>query len=109
MSKFAVRVTAFRPFQRNTLRGFCTVHVGEMHLTIHDIGVHQHANGVRWAALPGKPVLDRDGTAKRTRDGRIEYARLLSFDSRAVSDAFAAAVIVALLDHDEIAFDREGV
>jgi hypothetical protein len=106
MAKLTVTVTEFRPFPRNTLRGFCTVQVGEMHLIIHDIGVHQHANGARWVALPAKPVVNRDGAAKRTGDDRIEYVRLFSFDSRTVSDAFAAAVIAALLEFDPEAFDE---
>jgi hypothetical protein len=107
--KLTVTAAEFRAFRRNTLRGFATVHIGEMHLTIHDVGVHQHDNGKRWVSLPAKPVLDRDGNPKRTGDGRIEYARLFGFDSRAVGYAFSAAVIAALLDHDENAFDREGV
>ena len=49
--KFTVKVTDFRPFRRNTLRGFATVHVDE-HLTLHDIAVHQHDSGARWVGLP---------------------------------------------------------
>jgi hypothetical protein len=107
--KLTITVTDFRPFRRNTLRGFATIHIDELHLTIHDIAVHQHDNGARWVGLPAKPVIDSGGIAKRTSDGKLEYAKLLSFDSRTVSDAFAAAVIAALLEHDAEAFDREGV
>jgi hypothetical protein len=104
--KLTVTVTAFRPLNRNTLRGFATVNIAEMHLTIHDVAVHQHASGARWAALPAKPVVDRDGKVRRTSDGKIEYARLFSFDSRAVGDAFSAAVIAALIEFAPAAFDR---
>ena len=39
--------------------------------------------------LPAKPIIDRDGNAKRTGDGQIEYVKLFGFDSRAVADAFS--------------------
>ena len=107
--KFTVKVTDFRAFRRNTLRGFATVHVDELQLTLHDIAIHQHDSGARWLGLPAKPVVDASGNIKRTTDGKIEYVRLFTFDARAVSDAFSAAVIAALLDHDAKAFDREGV
>ena len=101
--KLTVKITEFRAVRRNTLRGFATVLIPEMHLSIHDIGVHQHDNGKRWVSLPAKPVLDRDGNPTRTSEGRIEYARLFSFDSRAVSDAFSAAVIAAVVEFDPAA------
>ena len=107
--KFTVKVTDFRAFRRNTLRGFATVRVDELQLTIHDIAVHQHDSGARWVGLPSKPLVDSGGNIKRTTDGKIEYVRLFTFDARAVSDAFSAAVITALLDYDQKAFDREGV
>jgi hypothetical protein len=107
--KLTITCTDFRPFHRNTLRGFATIHIDELKLTIHDIAVHQHDNGSRWVSLPAKPIVDREGNVKRTGEGKLEYAKLLSFDSRAVSDAFAAAVIAALLERDAQAFDREGV
>jgi hypothetical protein len=54
-------------------------------------------------------VIDSGGVAKRTAEGRLEYIRLFSFDSRAVADAFSTAVIAALLARDAKAIDREGV
>jgi hypothetical protein len=105
MLKLAVTVTAFRPIRRGTLRGFATIFIAELHLIVHDVAVHQHVGGAHWVSLPARPVLDQDGQAKRNRDGRIEYATLLGFDSRAVSDAFSAAVITALLEFAPGAFD----
>jgi hypothetical protein len=105
--KHTVAVTAFRPFHRGTLRGFATVHINELHLVVHDIAIHQQAGGACWAALPAKPLLDRDGNPKRTSAGKIEYARILNFDSRAVADAFGDAVIEALLTFSPSVFDNE--
>jgi hypothetical protein len=103
--KFTITVTDFRAHHRNTLRGFCMVHVDELKLTLHDVAIHEHANGSRWVSLPAKPVIDNSGNVKRNAEGRIEYAKLFSFDTRGVSDAFSAAVITALLERDARAFD----
>lgn len=98
MSKLNIRVTEFKPVERNTLQGFCTIRIAEMRLTIHDIAVHQKG-AERWCQLPSKPQLSRDGVALRDRQtGKILYATLLEFDSKAVRDAFNRAVIAALLD-----------
>ena len=107
--KFTITVTDFRPRRSNTLRGFATVNIGERKLTLHDVLIHQHANGKRWVGLPAKPVIDSGGVAKRKADGKIDYAPLFSFDSPAVRDAFSSAVIKALLEHDAEAFDHEVV
>jgi hypothetical protein len=107
--KFTITVTDFRPLRRNTLRGLAVVHVDELKLSLHDVAIHQHENGSRWVGLPGKAVIDRDGNVRRKADGRVEYVSSFSFDTRAVSDAFSAAVIAALLERDARAFEREGV
>jgi hypothetical protein len=39
--------------------------------------------------------------------GKIEYFHLMTFDSRAVSDAFSAAVIRAMLEFAPSAFEDE--
>lgn len=109
MNKLTVTCTSFKPLHRNTLVGFASIHIAELRLTIHDVAVHQHEGGARWAQLPSKPILDRNGVAKRNAQGKIEYCRLFDFDSRAVSDAFSNAVINALLQFEPRAFDVEYV
>jgi hypothetical protein len=104
--KLNVVVTAFKPFHRGTLAGFANIFVAEMHLIIRDIAVHQSSYGARWVQLPAKPLLDPGGDAKRTSDGRIQYVPVLHFDSRAVSEAFSAAVCSALIRFDPNAFSE---
>jgi len=106
-AKLTVTCTAFKPLHRNTLIGFASIHIAELRLTIHDVAVHQHEGGARWAQLPSKPMLDRTGVPKRNAQGKIEYSRLFEFDSRAVSDAFSKAVIDAVLAFEPRAFDVE--
>jgi len=69
--KVSIACTDFRPFHRNTLRGFATVKLPDLRLTIRDIAVHQHTSGSRWAQLPAKPMIDNAGVAKRTAEGRV--------------------------------------
>ena len=65
MAKLTISCVAFTPYRRNTLYGFATVRLPELKLCIHDVAQHQYASGARWAALPAKPVIDRNGIAKR--------------------------------------------
>jgi hypothetical protein len=98
----------FRPVPRGSLIGFATIHINEIRLTIHDVAVHRHANGARWAQLPARPVVDRNGVAQRDpKTGKVAYQRLFAFDSKAVADAFSHAVIEALLVLVPDALDAE--
>jgi hypothetical protein len=96
MSKLAVTCEGWRSLQRNTLRGFATIHIDELALTIHDVAVH--AKGpTAWAALPARPWVK--GTEVVTdANGKIQYSPILEFGSKEVRDAFSAAVIRAVRD-----------
>ena len=105
MPKLNVVVTHFRPLHRNTLRGFCNVYIVEPHLVVRDVAVHQYASGGSWVVLPARPIVD-NGVLRLTDAGKIEYAPVLSFDSRAVGEAFSKATIAALLRFKPDAFDE---
>jgi hypothetical protein len=103
--KLTVQIEAFTPRRSNTLVGFCTVAIPEMHLRIHDLTVH--AKGAsRWVSLPSKPWIDRDGVARRGDDGKIIYVPVLEFTDSATRTAFSAKVIAALLALAPAAFDE---
>jgi hypothetical protein len=104
--KLTVQVEAFTPRRSNTLVGFCTVTVPEMRLRIHDLTVHKK-NGSRWIGLPGKPIIDRDGTVRRDDRGKVAYVPVLEFADKATRDAFSAKVIASLLEFAPAAFDDE--
>ena len=104
MSKFTIECVGFTPYQRNTLRGFATIRLPELKLVIHDITIHQHDSGSRWASMPSKPLLDKSGVAKRTPAGKIEYTQLFEFEGRETRDAFSAAVVRAVLAFAPTAF-----
>jgi hypothetical protein len=54
MGKLTVRVESFTPRCKNTLRGFATVKIAELHLIINDVAIHTK-NGQTWAQLPSRP------------------------------------------------------
>jgi hypothetical protein len=88
------------------LRGFANIYVAELHMSICDLAVHEGASGARWVQLPAKPLLDDAGVAGRDGGGRIQYALIFNFDSRAVREAFSAAVCSALLRFEPDAFNE---
>jgi hypothetical protein len=103
--KLTITCQGFRPLERNTLRGFVSITIAELRLTIHDIAVHEKGES-RWAQLPAKPQV-RDGELVTDDAGKIQYWPIMEFASRAVRDAFSAAVIRALLEFAPAAFDKE--
>ena len=92
------------PRRSNTLHGFADVLLERTHLRIHDVALHEK-NGRRWAQLPGRPMIDRDGVALRDENGKTKYARILEFETREASDDFSRACIAAVLAQFPAAFD----
>jgi hypothetical protein len=95
----------WKALHRNTLLGFASIKIPELHLTIRDIAIHQK-NGHRWAQLPAKPQI-KDGAVVKDSTGRVVYFPMLAFDSREVANAFSAAVIDAILVHEPDAFSAD--
>jgi hypothetical protein len=102
MSKLTLVCKAFRPFEKNTLRGFAEIFVEGMQLTIKDVALHTK-NNARWAALPAKPML-KDGAVLKDADGKVQYVPVLEFSSRDVSNAFSVAAIEAVIKYAPNAF-----
>jgi hypothetical protein len=105
MSKLTITCEDFKPLRRNTLCGFATIKVEALRLTIKNIAIHEK-NGRRWAQLPAKPQI-KDGKVITDSSGKAQYAIIMQFDSREVSDAFSDAVIAAVLQHNPRAFDAD--
>ncbi len=95
--KFRVECLAWKPFERNTLRGFATIRICALRLTIEGVTIHEK-NGSRWAQLPARPQLDTDRNLIREPSGKVRCTKILSFDDRRVADAFSAAVVKAVED-----------
>ena len=84
-----------------SLRGFATVEMASG-LVIHDVSIHQR-DGSTWASPPAKPMLGRDGTQMRGKDGKALWAPIISFAAKATRDRWSAQVIAALhVAHPEV-------
>jgi hypothetical protein len=79
------------------LRGFADLWLRTARLNIHGCAVHEK-NDRRWVQLPARPQLDKDHNLVRGEDGRVQYAKVIDFDSREVADRFNAAALKAIED-----------
>jgi hypothetical protein len=88
------RLPRISPLVRNSLKGFATVRIKELRLTIKDVAVHE-SHGKLWAALPSKPQV-KDGRLITDAGGKVQYTPIFAFDDSEVRDAFSRAVIDAV-------------
>jgi hypothetical protein len=93
----------WKPVRRNTLVGFARVRLGRS-LIISDITVHVRY-GRRWAAMPARPQIDRDGTVLRDDGGKIKYAKILEWSDRDTAGSFSETVCSAVAPEHPDAFD----
>ncbi len=84
----------WKSMPRNSLRGFASVRLGAS-LIIKDVTVHA-SHGKRWAGLPGKPLIDAEGKAKRGQNGKPTYVPVMEWASKDAADRFSEAVIAAV-------------
>jgi hypothetical protein len=99
-----ISLLEWKPMRRNTLVGFGTIRVEAIGLTISDVSVHEK-NGSRWASLPSKAMVDRDGMVMRGDDGKVRYSPILQWRDRRTAERFSHALIEALLAAHPDAFD----
>ena len=92
-----VRCTAWKPFEPNTLKGFADLWLRTACLNIRGCAVHEK-NGKRWVQLPARPQLDPNRNLVRDASGKIQYAKVIEFDSREAAARFNAAVLKAVED-----------
>jgi hypothetical protein len=92
VSKLSITIADFRPLNKNALRGLATIRIAALRLEIRDVAVHQR-DDARWAALPARPQLDRNGNPIRdAATGKIAYSTVFEFIDRQTRDAFSRAV-----------------
>jgi hypothetical protein len=104
--RLSLECRSFRPFEKNTLRGFCDIFVRDLQLTIKDVSLHTKGSS-RWASLPARPMVLKDGTiAKDESTGKPKFVTILEFSSRDVASAFSSAVIAAVLERNPDAFGK---
>ncbi len=95
-----IECLSWRPYERNTLKGFADFFISGVGLNVRDCAIHEK-NGQAWVQLPAKPRLDKDRNLVRDpRTGKIEYTKILSFEDRQHADAFREAAIAALMKRE---------
>jgi hypothetical protein len=88
-----MRLVGWRPLRQGKLYGFAEIELMVVGLRIAEIPVLRGSEGP-WAALPGKPELERDGrTVRLGTDGKAVYRDLLAWRSRKLRDAFSKRVV----------------
>lgn len=89
-----IALLEWRPLIRNSLRGFATVRLGKS-LKIIDVPVHC-SYGRRWAQLPSKPQLDKEGVARKDGSGKVQYSPVIAWIDKETADRFSEGVIAAI-------------
>ena len=90
------------------MRGFARIHVGNWRVVISDVQIHAK-NDSRWAAVPSKARLDRDGNSVRDQaTGRVMYSPIIEFDTANVRAAFSQLACAAVEVYAPGAFDDGG-
>ena len=84
-----ILATGFRAFERNTLRGFCSLALGSSGLLIHECPVHCK-NGKWWVAFPARPYEGKDGAQ--------HWQQLIEFGDPSSKARFQAQALEALRD-----------
>jgi len=95
----------FRPCRKGTLVGFAIMKFNKLCLEVRDVAIHRKGNA-RWAQLPAKAQLDRDGQTICL--GKVQYVNTFSFDAPAVREAFSQAAVAAVLVRYPAVFDFDG-
>jgi hypothetical protein len=85
-----MRLLAWKPLVKNSLRGFADVELPSG-LVIHEIPVLV-SHGKCWASLPSKPVLDRAEQHVVEPNGKKQYVPILRWRSREIADAFSVKI-----------------
>jgi hypothetical protein len=88
-----LRLDSFKPMVRASLRGFVTITIEPIGLTIEDVHIHQASSGAPYALLPSKAQIKADGSVIRRDDGKIAYTPVLKFANREASDRFSIGVV----------------
>lgn len=92
LAQHQLRLVSWKAVTKGSLRGFATIEISPLDLKVHDCVLHV-SHGKAWAALPGRPQIDKDGRHRRDVNGKPAYAPIIEWTSRERRDRFSAAVV----------------
>jgi hypothetical protein len=96
----AVTLVDWKPLCRNALCGFACLKISRIKLHVDDVAIHQK-NRSRWAPLPSKAMLNRDGDVSWDEQGKVRYQPAMRWGGRETVDRFSSAVIAELTRHPD--------
>jgi DNA-binding cell septation regulator SpoVG len=79
-------ISDWKPFQKNALRGFFSVHLPSG-MVVHDCGLFEK-NGSRWVALPSKKFTSTSG--------KVSWSPIVEIPDRQDMDRFRILILAAL-------------
>jgi len=100
-----VRLLDWRPLESGTLRGFARVKIVPLGLTLDGVCLHER-DGKRWATLPARPQVNKDGELIRKPTGKPEYAAMVWLTPEAAK-RFSVAVARAVANHLNLSDKKE--
>lgn len=80
-----MRLLDWKPIHQDNLLGFAKVELPSG-IVISDVTI-MHCEQGPWASPPGKPMVGRDGTAKRRPRGKSKYIAIIEFRSQEIGDS----------------------
>ncbi len=90
-----VQISDWKLIERNTLIGVFNAHLPSGMIIVGCM-VHRNPGGDPWIALPGAAQIERDGTPKRSGDGKVLYKTTFKFESNEIYKKFQAPILEEL-------------
>ena len=88
--KFTAECQSFKAFEKNTLRGFVSIRIIPLGITVNDLCLHEK-DGRRWLSFPAKPYQGADG--------KHQWFPLVEIEDKEVLRQFQAAGLAAIDDY----------
>jgi hypothetical protein len=98
-----MKLMSFRPLVKNSLRGFVSLELPNGLRLLECPVLVSH--GKAWVSLPGRPILDENGRHKRDLNDKLQYAPVIQWRDRDLSDRFSDAVIALIREAHPGALD----
>src|SRR4051794_6944665 len=100
-----MRLISFKVIGKGALVGIATVEL-PIGLGIEDCPILINKDGKPWAALPARPVLDREGRHVKPAGAKGQYAALLKWRDRGLADRWSAAVVALVREQYPEVFEE---
>jgi hypothetical protein len=68
-----IEITDWKPYNKNTLRGFFTIQIMDYGFEIHDCMLHEKGTR-KWISFPSKPWTNATGDVVKDDNGKIKYS-----------------------------------